>query len=161
MSSRDVLVTGQVDQLNALARALINEVNKVHASGQGRVGYENVVGAYRVEDTGAALNSAAAGLDLTPQNGSFLMTVSRGDGTSITTTITVDLDGIGVDTWGVDFGIVGPSGKLLQNPVQYRDHRTDGIESRLPGFLSLSDSALVCLGTEPLRPRAATARRRT
>lgn len=36
-------------------------------------------------------------------------------------------DGIGVDTWGVDYGILGPSGQLLQNPVQYRDHRTDGM----------------------------------
>ena len=38
-----------------------------------------------------------------------------------------DLDGIGLDTWGVDFGILGESGELLQNPVAYRDHRTDGI----------------------------------
>jgi rhamnulokinase len=37
------------------------------------------------------------------------------------------LAGIGVDSWGVDFGILGSSGQLLQNPVQYRDHRTDGL----------------------------------
>jgi len=37
------------------------------------------------------------------------------------------LDGMAVDAWGVDFGILGESGQLLLNPVHYRDHRTDGI----------------------------------
>ncbi len=42
----------------------------------------------------------------------------------------VRIDGIGVDTWGVDFGLIGKSGEVLGNPVCYRDGRTDGIIER-------------------------------
>ena len=37
------------------------------------------------------------------------------------------IDGIGVDTWGVDFGFVGPSGEILGYPYNYRDARTNGL----------------------------------
>ncbi len=40
------------------------------------------------------------------------------------------LDGIGLDTWGVDYALLGENGTLLENPYQYRDSRTDGIMDR-------------------------------
>src|SRR5437660_4295770 len=40
------------------------------------------------------------------------------------------LDGIGVDTWGVDYALLGERSTLLDNPFQYPDARTDGTMER-------------------------------
>jgi rhamnulokinase len=46
------------------------------------------------------------------------------------------IEGIGVDGWGVDFALLGADGALLENPVHYRDRRTEGvleqIQARIP-----------------------------
>src|SRR5713226_290725 len=42
----------------------------------------------------------------------------------------IALDGIGVDTWGVDFALLGADGALADNPRHYRDARTNGMLER-------------------------------
>jgi rhamnulokinase len=37
------------------------------------------------------------------------------------------LEGIGLDTWGVDFALLDEYGSMLANPFHYRDSRTDGV----------------------------------
>jgi rhamnulokinase len=50
------------------------------------------------------------------------------------------ISSIGVDSWGVDYGLLDSSGALVGNPVHYRDGRTDGV----------MDSVVAKVGAETL-----------
>lgn len=39
----------------------------------------------------------------------------------------IEIQSIGIDTWGVDFVCVGKDGNILRNPFSYRDPHTEGI----------------------------------
>ncbi|MEO5821425.1 MAG: rhamnulokinase family protein [Vicinamibacteraceae bacterium] len=38
-----------------------------------------------------------------------------------------DVSSVGVDSWGVDYGLIDAAGRLVEEPIAYRDPRTDGV----------------------------------
>lgn len=38
-----------------------------------------------------------------------------------------EIKSIGIDTWGVDYGLLDKEGRLIANPISYRDYRTKGM----------------------------------
>ncbi|HVX57540.1 MAG TPA: flagellar hook-associated protein FlgK [Candidatus Saccharimonadales bacterium] len=97
MNGRDQVLGGFVDQLDQYTGNIINQFNQIFASGQGAAGFTSVTSTNAVTDPTASLNTA--GLPFTPTNGSFKVNVTNiATGATTTTTIPVDLDGIGSDT---------------------------------------------------------------
>lgn len=45
------------------------------------------------------------------------------------------LDGIGIDSWAIDYGLLDRGGALLGNPYSHRDSRTDGVAEKVLGEL--------------------------
>ena len=46
---------------------------------------------------------------------------------------------IGIDTWGVDYGLLDEAGRILELPYAYRDHRTDGVMEEVFGLIAKED----------------------
>jgi len=74
----------------------------------------------------------------------------------------------GIDSWGVDFGLLDASGALLGNPVHYRDARTTGVPARVhaavpaaelytaTGIQQIPFNTIYQLAATPTLPHAAT-----
>ena len=50
-----------------------------------------------------------------------------------------DIKSIGIDTWGVDYALLDKNGRMLSNPVHYRDTRTDGVVPYIGRFFTQSE----------------------
>lgn len=49
------------------------------------------------------------------------------------------LDGIGIDSWAIDYGLLDRDGHLLGNPYSHRDARTDGVAARVLDHIGAVD----------------------
>ena len=49
------------------------------------------------------------------------------------------IDSVGIDSWAVDYGLLDAHGRLLGNPVHYRDSRTDGVMERVLSTVPASE----------------------
>ena len=47
-----------------------------------------------------------------------------------------EIEGVGIDSWGVDFGLVDREGALVSNPYHHRDARTEGMMEEAFGLVS-------------------------
>lgn len=98
LQARDQYLRDQFDRLDTLAAGLIYEVNRIHSTGVGLVGYEELLSNYAVDDPDAVLNSTAANLPFPLENGTFIVHVrEQSTGQVITRQIEVDLDGLNDD----------------------------------------------------------------
>jgi len=50
-----------------------------------------------------------------------------------------DVESIGVDTWGVDYGLLDARGRLIEEPVSYRDERTAGALAAVDAVVPLAE----------------------
>ena len=50
-----------------------------------------------------------------------------------------DISSIGIDTWGVDYAMFDKQGRMLANPMHYRDTRTEGITDYVEQYFSMDE----------------------
>lgn len=91
--SRDTNIVHNINELDTLARGLIDYINELHVDGRGIQGIDSISSVNGVTDTSVAIDSA--GLDITPVDSQFDIVVldkSVNPCTETTVTISVDAD---------------------------------------------------------------------
>jgi len=129
ITARDEQAYGRIAAVDELAAAVIVEVNRVHADGQGLVGLRSATGSYDLLATDVPLDGSAAGLSLTPQNGSFYITVVD-DQTSTPVAYRID----------VDLG-VADGGTTLESLANDINEQVDGVTAIVTSDNRLSFAA--------------------
>jgi len=153
VEARDKGLVEFVDAMDAWAGTFIDEFNRIHASGQGLDLYTHVAGAAGVDDPLAALN--AAGLDFTPQTGTFEINVKNAtSGETKTFRFHVDLDGLNGDDTTLSSLVADINGTLgaafpevvaSVGPGNALDIRSNAAELSF-SFSNDTSGALACLG---------------
>ena len=88
--SRDVNIVNEINNLDALSRALIDEINEIHVDGRGVRGFSTITSVNAVSDSTATLDSA--GLNITPVDTTFDINVyDAGADTETSVNISVDV----------------------------------------------------------------------
>jgi flagellar hook-associated protein 1 FlgK len=99
ITSRDQYAYGRIAAIDELAAVIIANVNRIHADGQGLIGFESVTGTTGLWATDVSLRSGATGMTTTPRSGSFYITVvDEVTGMPVAYRIDVNLDGGPADT---------------------------------------------------------------
>ncbi|MCA8987828.1 MAG: flagellar hook-associated protein FlgK, partial [Planctomycetaceae bacterium] len=126
IEARDGILGTFSDQLETYTQALIEQVNRIHASGEGVIGYESITATNGMDDTSVALNQA--GLMFNPDHGGFEIKVyDRATDTTTTSYIQIDLDGLGGNDTSLDD---------LQASLDAIDHLSASIDQQ--GRLSIN-----------------------
>lgn len=60
------------------------------------------------------------------------------------------IQSFGIDTWGVDYGLLGEDGELLGNPYHYRDSRTEHTVDKVHAQVGGADKLFAATGLQPL-----------
>ncbi|HEV7299652.1 MAG TPA: flagellar hook-associated protein FlgK [Tepidisphaeraceae bacterium] len=91
-------IDATTDRFNDLAKNMIFEVNKLHASGQGTSNLSTVTATNGVDDPALALTDPRTNLKFTPKSGSFVVHVKeKATGLTTSTLVQVDADGLNAD----------------------------------------------------------------
>jgi flagellar hook-associated protein 1 FlgK len=147
VASRDQILGGFLDELDSFVGSMIHGFNRIHASGQGQIGHQDIQGQYAVADPSAALDEA--GLSFAPEHGSFVVEIYNPDtGLRRRHDVHVKLNGLEDDTTlnSLAADLDGIDGLAADITVDGRLRLVSESDDLQFGFAEDSSGALAALG---------------